>query len=307
MSIKAVQSRALRILGLAVCLLPVAAIGQPAPSTSSDPALLARGAYVFHAGGCLECHTDTKNKGPALAGGRPLPTPFGVFYSPNITPDPATGIGRWSAADFERAMRHGVAPDSSNYFPAFPYPSFTKITDEDLAALWAYLQAQPAIRRQNRPHAVGFPFNQRLLVWGWKLMFFRAGRFQPDPARPAEWNRGAYLVSALGHCAECHTPRNALGGLKTDMMFAGSDDGAEGKTVPNITPIAKIGIGGWSQADLADFLASGMTPDGDFTGGLMTSVVEQSTHFLSQEDRMAIAGYLLSLPPIDHQPRKKPS
>ncbi|WP_300298791.1 cytochrome c [Ferrovibrio sp.] len=286
---------------------PAAAFGQNAanPAVSADP--VQRGAYVFRAGGCFECHTDTKNKGQPLAGGRGLPTPFGTFFSPNITPDPETGIGRWSEADFVKAMRKGLSPAGENYFPSFPYTAFAKITDADMQALWAYLRAQPPVRQANKPHDVPFPFNLRLAVWGWKLLYFDGKPFVADPAKPAAWNRGAYLVNALGHCGECHTQRNLLGGLKSDRMFAGSTDGAEGKSVPNITPHPSAGISRWSEKDIADFIGSGMTPDGDFTGGLMGDVVAESTKYLTAGDRLAIAVYLKSLPPIESLPRKPQS
>ncbi|HEX6956624.1 MAG TPA: cytochrome c [Ferrovibrio sp.] len=270
-----------------------------------DADLVNRGAYVFRAGGCYECHTDTKNKGAALAGGRALPTPFGTFYAPNITPDPETGIGRWTEAQFAAAVRQGLAPDGMPYYPAFPYTSFTQIRDGDLHALWVYLRAQPAVRQANKPHDLGFPFNLRMLTWGWRLLYFHPARFTPDASQSAQWNRGAYLANALGHCGECHTPRDPLGGLETDMRYAGSNDGAEGKPVPNITPHQKNGIGTWSAQDIADFLGSGMTPEGDFAGGLMGDVIDDSTKYLTDDDRMAIAVYLKSLPPIDFRPHGK--
>ncbi|WP_298724541.1 cytochrome c [uncultured Ferrovibrio sp.] len=273
--------------------------------TGSNTELVEQGAYIFRAGGCYECHTDTKNKGAPLAGGRALPTPYGTFYSPNITPDRETGIGSWTEAQFITAMRHGLAPDGMPYYPAFPYTSFTKITDADLRALWAYLMAQPPVKQANKPHDLGFPYNLRMAMWGWRLLFFEPGVYQADAAQSAAWNRGAYLVTALGHCGECHTPRNFLGAMKADMRFAGSADNAEGERVPNITPHAKAGIGGWSEKDIADYLGSGMTPDGDFAGGLMGDVIEYSTKYLTQEDRMAMAAYLKSAPAIDYTPPRK--
>lgn len=283
---------------------PVAAYGQNAapPTDPADP--VQRGAYVFRAGGCYECHTDTKTKGQPLAGGRALPTPFGTFFSPNITPDTETGIGRWSEADFVKAMRKGLSPEGENYFPSFPYTAFAKTSDTDMRALWAYLRAQPPVRQANKPHDVPFPFNLRLAVWGWKFLYFDDAPIVADPTKPAAWNRGAYLVNALGHCGECHTQRNLLGGLKSDRMFGGSTDGAEGKPVPNITPHSSAGISRWSEKDIADFLGSGMTPDGDFTGGLMGDVVAESTKYLTAEDRLAVAVYLKSLPPVESPPRK---
>lgn len=276
----------------------------PGGPDRSDP--VRYGEYVFRAGGCLECHTDTKAKGPPLAGGRGLPTPYGTFFAPNITPDPKDGIGSWTETNFIDAMRHGTTPDGAPYFPAFPYTSFTKATDEDLRALWAYLKTQPAVAQANRPHDLQFPFGIRSLMWGWRLLFFNEGVFKPDPAQSPQWNRGAYLVNALAHCGECHTPRNPLGGLKADMRFAGSADNAEGERVPNITPHPKTGIGAWSAKDIADYLGSGMTPGGDFAGGLMGSVIEGSTKYLTQDDRLAMATYLKSLPAIDHRPPSKP-
>lgn len=270
----------------------------------SDP--IRYGEYVFRAGGCLECHTDSKAKGAPLAGGRALATPYGTFYSPNITPDPQHGIGGWSEADFIRAMRQGKSPDGAPYFPAFPYPSFTRITDDDLRALWAYLKTQPAVAQPDKPHDLQFPFGLRPLVWGWRMLFFDEGVFQPDPAQSAQWNRGAYLVTALGHCGECHTPRNALGGPRSGMRFAGSADNAEGDRVPNITPHPKTGIGGWSDRDIAGYLGMGMTPEGDFAGGLMGDVIEHSTKYLTEQDRLAMGAYLKSLPPIDHTPPRRP-
>lgn len=304
----------LLITSLALSIGTASAQQQPAPAAGpagrNDPDIsdLARaGEYVFRAGGCLECHTDTKAKGPPLAGGRGLPTPFGTFFAPNITPDPQHGIGDWSEADFFGAMRHGKSPDGAPYYPAFPYPAFTQITYEDLRALWAYLKAQPAVVQPNKPHDLQFPFGIRPLMWGWRLLFFDAGAFKPDPAQSAQWNRGAYLVNALSHCGECHTPRNALGGLKSDMRFAGSADNAEGEAVPNITPHAKTGIGGWSAQDIAGYLGMGMTPDGDFAGGLMGDVIEHSTRHLTEPDRLAMAVYLKSLPPVDYTPPRKPA
>lgn len=298
------------ILALGMALAPCqTASAQTAPIPGSSEAELARGAYVFRAANCQECHTDVKNKGAPLAGGRPLPTPFGSFYTPNITPDPETGIGRWSEADFKSAMRKGVAPDGSNYFPAFPYTAFAKMTDEDMHALWLYLRSQKPVQQPNKPHDLRFPFNIRLLVLGWKTLYFDSSPFKPDPAKSAEINRGDYLVNALGHCAECHSPRNLLGGIKAGMRFGGSDDGAEGASVPNISPHPKLGIGSWSQKDIADFLESGATPEFDYVGGLMGGIVAESTKYLTEADRIAVGAYLKSLPPVDFAPkgRKKGS
>jgi len=257
-----------------------------------------QGAVLFGAGGCATCHTDTKNKGAPLAGGRALKTPFGTFYTPNISPDRTHGIGRWSDADFARAMRRGVAPDGSHYFPAFPYTSFTRMTDADLKALKDYIFAQPAVATPNRPHDIAFPFNLRFLQFFWKLLFFEPGPFVPDPARPAAWNRGAYLATAVVHCAECHTPRNMLGGLDQDRLMAGVKNGPEGETAPNVTPHPSAGIGKWSRRQIATYLETGEDIQGDYAGSLMADVIDKGTSLLSNEDRLAIADYLKSLKPI---------
>lgn len=263
-----------------------------------------RGEIIFNAGNCTSCHTDVKNKGPLLAGGRRLATPFGVFVSPNITPDPTHGIGRWTDQDFIQAMRKGLSPQDRHYFPVFPYPAFTKLSDQDLLDMKAYIFSLPPVAQPSKPHEVGFPFNLRLGAAFWKWLYFKEGSLKDDPARDPLWNRGRYLVEAAGHCAECHTQRNLLGGLQRDMWLAGSADGAEGKSAPNLTPDKETGIGGWSDGDLRDFFKTGTMPDGDVVGGLMAEVVDNATSRLSDADVRAIIVYLRSLPPISHKARK---
>ncbi len=269
----------------------------PAPSAQADQAQLDRGAYIFTAADCDACHTNVKQKGPLLAGGRPLKTPFGTFHTPNITPDPETGIGRWSDADFTRALREGVSPGKDHYFPVFPYPSFTKMTDQDILDLKAYIFSLPAVSQPNRDHEIDFPFGWRFTVWFWKQMNFTEGPFVADPARNAEWNRGAYLVEALAHCGECHTPRGWLGGVDAALALSGTTAGPEGQKVPNITPDMDTGIGGWSPKDVVRVLRTGQLPDGDFVGSMMGEVVN-GTSKLTDADRQAIAVYLRSLPAI---------
>ena len=189
-----------------------------APVAAQDA--VTRGEYLVHAGGCVSCHTAPG--GTAFAGGRALATPFGTFYSPNITPDLDTGIGRWTDAQFLRALRAGVRPDGANYFPVFPFPSFTNITDADALAIKAYLFSLPPVRQTDRPHDVAFPFSWRFLQFGWKTLFFREGPFRVDPSHDAAYNRGAYLVTALAHCGECHTPRNLFGAVKTSRGAIGN-------------------------------------------------------------------------------------
>lgn len=288
----------LRAAAILLCAGLSAAAPGIAAAQSGGEASVARGAYIFHAAGCLACHTDAKNKGAPLAGGRALATPFGTFYTPNITPDKTHGIGGWSDEDFIRALREGIAPDGSDYYPAFPYTSYTGMSERDMRDLKAYIFSRAPSATPNRPHDLNFPFNFRFGLWFWKLLFFTEGRRVEDPAQDAQWNRGAYLVEHLGHCGECHTPRNFLGGIKYSRRMAGNPSGPKSRKVPNITPHKESGIGDWSELDLTYFLKTGFLPDGDFAGGAMTEVIDDSTSHLSDEDRAAIATYLLSLPPL---------
>ena len=256
-----------------------------------------RGQYLATAGGCMGCHTMTGKDAAAYAGGRALKTPFGTFYGPNITPDPKAGIGAWSEMDFVRAMRHGERSDGSNYFPAFPYPSFTRITDSDLSDLWAFLQTLPASGRQSQPHELRFPFGFRFMVTTWKWLFFTPGPSLEAQNGPAA--RGAYLVQTLGHCGECHTPRNFLGGPRRDRVLAGGM-GHEGKRVPNLTPAR---LKSWSDAELKEFLLSGATPDGDAAAEPMDEVIRNSSSRLAPADLTAVIAYLRSLPAIPDEPR----
>jgi mono/diheme cytochrome c family protein len=277
-----------------------------ARADADGPSRIVRGEYLFAVAGCAGCHTDRQKKGALLAGGAALNTPFGAFYGPNITPHRRFGIGAWSDDDFIKAMRDGVSPSGGHYFPSFPYPSFTRMRDDDLRAIKAYIFTLPPVARPSRPHEVPFPFNLRFLQMFWKWLFFRPGIEPPDAARLVRWNRGAYLVRAVAHCAECHTPRNRLGGLDQTMWLAGTPDGPEGETVPNITPDRKTGIGGWSIDDITTYLSSGIAPDGDFAGSLMADVIEHSTGRLSEADLLAIAEYLLAVPPIRRKVAAKP-
>ena len=256
-----------------------------------------RGEYLSKAGGCLGCHTleakDAKEKPVPYAGGRALKTPFGTFYGPNITPHPEAGIGRWSEADFMRAMREGRRPDGSNYFPAFPYASFTLIADADLRDLWAYLRSLPPSSRQSEPHDLGFLYRWRFLVGAWKWLYFTPGPFAPEPGKSAQLDRGAYLVRALGHCGECHTPRTFLGGPKKDRFLAGAKDIA-----PNLTPtrLKKSGDG-----ELRNFLTTGLNAEGDVPAEEMGEVIANTTSQLTPQDLDAMIAYLRSLPPLPEE------
>ena len=293
-------ARALRRMGAALIALFVicAAFGE-ARAAEEDAVAVQRGAYVFAAAGCAECHTAKGGK--PLAGGRALKTPFGTFYSPNITPDPATGIGKWSEADLKRALREGIGPDGTHFFPVFPYPSFTFMTDADIRDLHTYLKSVPPVVEANRRHEIRFPFRFRILMLGWNRLFLKRGPFQRAANRSPEWNRGAYLVRALAHCGECHTPRKMFGQLDLDHALSGTNEGPEGDKVPNITPDKASGIGTWSEKDIAYLLETGQKPDGDDVQGGMRAVVDSSTSKLTPEDRAAIATYLKSLAPIRHQ------
>jgi mono/diheme cytochrome c family protein len=253
-----------------------------------------RGEYLAKAGGCVGCHTEEKEGAAPYAGGRALKTPFGTFYGPNITPDTKAGIGNWTEADFMRALRHGDRPDGSNYFPAFPYPSFTKIRDGDMRDLWAYLRTLAPSAKPSKEHDLWFFFGWRWLVTFWKWFYFTPGAFADIAGVPAIVNRGAYLVQALGHCGECHTPRNFLGGPKSGRYLAGGK-GPDGKAVANLTPTE---LKKQSDKDLKDVLTTGMTPDGDVLAEAMGEVVTNTISKLTPADLDALIAYLRTLPPL---------
>jgi mono/diheme cytochrome c family protein len=277
----------LALLAAAVCLAAVDVGAQDGP--------VERGKYLLYAGGCISCHTEEVDDAVPLAGGRSMETPFGTFYSPNITPDVATGIGAWSDEDFVTALWEGVGPDGEHYFPAFPYTSYTGASREDLLAIKAYLFTLEPVSKAPREHDLAWYMSTRLAAGAWKELNFEAARFVPDAAKDEQWNRGAYLVRHLGHCGECHTPRSSLGVLQPDMEFAGSQLGKE--SIPNITQHRVDGIGRWSINDIEYFLDIGMLPDGDFSGSSMGAVIEDNTSKLTREDRLAIAAYLKSVAP----------
>jgi len=254
-----------------------------------------RGEYLVKTANCIGCHTEERDGAIPYAGGRALKTPFGTFFGPNITQDKDAGIGRWSEADFIRAMRSGMRPDSAAYFPAFPYPSYTKITDTDLKDMWSYLRTLAPNNQGNRPHDLGFFFQWRFLVRFWKLLFFTSGPFVNDSGRSPVLNRGAYLVQAVGHCGECHTPRNFLGAPKISRFLAGGM-APDGKRVPNLTPTR---LKRWSDQELHDYLTTGIMPDGDVANKTMSEVIQNSTRGLTPEDMVAMIAYMRSLPPLE--------
>ena len=281
--------------GALVALLGAVAAGASAQGDAK------RGEYIAKAGGCLGCHTEAKQGAAPYAGGRALKTPFGTFYGPNLTPHPGAGLGRWGEADFVRAVRMGLRPDGAHYFPAFPYPSFTRISDPDLRDLWAYLRSLPPNARPSQAHDLRFPFGFRFTVLFWKWLFFQPGPFAPEPGKSAVVNRGSYLVNALGHCGECHTPRNFLGGPKRSRPLAGAKkgEGPEGKGVPNLTP---ANLKRYGDKDLADFLQTGIGSDGDVVGDTMGEVITNTTGQLTPQDLAAMIAYLRSLPAIADEP-----
>src|SRR4051795_13687062 len=267
---------------------------------------VANGQEVFNAGGCASCHaTPNQPDRTRLGGGLGIKSPFGTFYAPNISQDPTDGIGRWSENDFIDAVTKGISPAGEHYFPAFPYTSYTHAKVQDVRDLFAYLKTLPPVSGRVRDHDLPFPFDIRRNVGIWKLLFMNAGPFVPDATRSAQWNRGAYLVNGFGHCAECHSPRNFLGGVITSQRFAGGPNPEGEGWVPNIT---QKGIGSWSEKDIADFLETGDMPEGDSASGAMRPVIKNLAQ-LTPEDRAAMAAYLKSLPAVDGPipPKRKES
>jgi mono/diheme cytochrome c family protein len=268
--------------------VPASALPQRSPN-------LDNGKTMFFAGGCASCHaTPGQDDKTRLGGGFGLKSPFGTFHAPNISPDPKDGIGRWTEADFVTAMVKGTSPSGQHLFPAFPYTSYQRMKLDDVRDLFAYLKTLPGVAEASKSHDVPFPFNVRRTLGGWKFLFLDGKPFQPDPSKDAAWNRGAYLVNGPGHCAECHSPRNILGGIKASQRFAGGPSPDGDGFVPNIT---QKGLS-MSHEQLVKLLETGETPDGDTVGGEMAKVTA-NTAKLSAEDRAAIATYVKSLPPVE--------
>ncbi len=283
------------VIGLAIFWFVTIPATVPASALGAHKPDLANGKTMFFAGGCASCHAtpgqDDKFK---LGGGFPLHSPFGTFYAPNISQDPKAGIGNWTEQHFVNAMLKGTTPDGSHYFPAFPFNSYQFMPVNDVRDLFAYMKTLPSVPDVSKVHDVPFPFSIRRPLGGWKMLFFDQNAFTPDPTKSAEWNRGAYLVNGPGHCVECHSPRNLLGGIKSGQRFAGGPN-PEGKGwVPNIT---QAKLKDWELADFEYLLESGSKPDGDNVGSNMAPVI-RNTSQLSPEDRKAMAVYLKSLPAV---------
>jgi mono/diheme cytochrome c family protein len=291
-------------IALVLWVLTIPAI-VPAAALPAFTPNVENGRTMFNSGGCASCHAtpnddSDKVERTRLGGGLPLKSPFGTFYVPNISPDPADGIGAWSEADFVTALWKGTSRRGRHLFPAFPYTSYARMELSDVRDLFAYLKTLPAVQGRARRHDLAFPFSIRRLVGVWKLLFFHGGPFVPDTSKLAQWNRGAYLVNGPAHCAECHSPRNFLGAIVESERFAGGP-AADGKGwVPNITA---AGLQHWSEDDIAwsdrdtaSYLGDGMNPAGDYAGGAMAEVI-RNTAVLGTADRAAIAAYIVSLPP----------
>ncbi|MGF6275433.1 mono/diheme cytochrome c family protein [Massilia sp. UYP11] len=303
----------LRLALFVVVLLVLAAVALAWPRAEHIPARspqayapsaanIERGAYLARAGDCIACHTA--RGGVAYAGGRALDTPFGRFYGPNITPDKETGIGDWSADDFWNALHNGIARDGRLLYPAFPYPNYTKVTRDDSDALFAYLRSLAPERQPNRPHELDFPYDSQALLAGWRLLYFRPGVHAAQPARGAEWNRGAYLVEGLGHCSACHSTRNQFGAHQE-----GLDGGlipTLGWYAPSLTSGGEAGMKDWDREHIVALLGTGISPRGAATGP-MAEVVARSLQHLTPDDLGAMASYLQSLPATPaRQPDRMP-
>jgi mono/diheme cytochrome c family protein len=261
--------------------------------------LVARGEYLARAGDCMACHTAPG--GAPYAGGRGIATPFGVVYAPNLTPDADTGLGRWTAAEFWRALHNGRSKDGRLLYPAFPYPNYTRVTREDADAIFTYLQSLPAVAQPARAHALRFPYGTQAALAVWRALFFVPGAAAPDPAQTAAWNRGAYLVNGLGHCAACHTPRNALGATSDARAFSGGLIPVQNWYAPALNVASEAGLAGWPVEDVVALLRTGVAPHGGVSGP-MAEVVFRSTQYLSGEDLRAMAIYLRALPPQERPP-----
>jgi len=289
---------------VAGCGLWILTIPQTVPAASLGPhqVHLDNGRTIFEAGGCVSCHAvpDQPDRN-RLGGGLALHSPFGTFYVPNISPDPRDGIGGWTEAEFATALNKGTSPDGRHYYPAFPYPSYQYIRLDDLRDLFGYLKTLPPVQGKIRDHDLALPFTIRRGLGLWKLLFLSPQSFAPNPSQSVVWNRGAYLVNGAAHCAECHSQRNLAGAVIASHRFAGGPNPGGRGWVPNIT---QYGLKDWSDKDIAYLLETGQTPDGDSVGATMTEVV-RNTAQLSAQDRMAIATYIKSLPPVEG-PKKPP-
>lgn len=269
---------------------PLEAGGPTAPASSE---VIERGAYLARAGNCMGCHTTTG--GAEFAGGRGVETPFGIVAAPNITPDTKTGIGNWSAGEFWRSLHHGRSKDGRLLYPAFPYASFTRVSREDSDALYAFLRSVPAVEKANAPHALRFPYNTQAALAVWRALYFRPGAFEPEAGQSAEWNRGKYLTQGLGHCAACHSGRDALGGTRRNAKFAGGLMPDAAWYAPSLASPEEAGVQRWPREQVVRLLKDGVSAHASVSGP-MAEVVFSSTQHLTDQDLDAMAGYLASIP-----------
>ncbi len=276
------------VLTLIVCSAE-RGLAQPA---ASNAAIIEQGEYLARAGDCIACHTAPGGK--LFAGGRPMPTPFGTLYSSNITPSPDTGIGKWSADAFYATMHTGRLPDGGLLYPAMPFGAYTKVTRADSDAIFFYLRSVAPVEAANKPHDLRFPYNNRSLILGWRTLFFTEGEYKPDAMKSTEWNRGAYLVQGLGHCAMCHSAINALGGSSESKAFQGGLIPMQHWYAPSLTSNKEAGLGDWSLADISDYLRSGVSHRGAVYGP-MAEVVYNSLQYMTDGDTLAMSVYLKSL------------
>ena len=270
-----------------------------APEASASTQIISKGEYLARAGDCVACHTVPN--GPVFAGGRAMATPFGNLYVPNITPDDDTGIGLWTPDEFYRMMHTGISRDGKLLYPAMPFASYTQVTRDDSDAIFAYLMSVPPVKQKNRDHELRFPFNNRELLIGWRTLYFKEGEFKPDAAQSVEWNRGAYLVKGLGHCAMCHTAVNALGGSSESKAFEGGMIPNQNWYAPSLTSNREAGLGEWEINEIADLLQVGVSHRGTVYGP-MAEVVYNSLQYMSDADTKAMAVYLKGLPQKDGAP-----
>lgn len=274
-------------------------LNQPGARRGDHAQQVTHGEYLARAGDCMACHTV--RGGSPYAGGLPLPTPFGTLYVPNITPDSDTGIGTWTADDFWRALHEGRSKDGSLLYPAFPYTNYTKVTRADADDLFAYLQTVPAVKNVRRPHALKFPYDQRKLLLGWRALYFRQGEFEADATQTEEWNRGAYLVSGLGHCDACHSTRNALGAIPKEGQTEGGLIPMQNWYAPSLTSNRETGLGDWEVGDVVELLKTGVCERGAVFGPMAT-VVQDSLQHLTEADIKAMVIYLKSQAQDDAAP-----
>ena len=273
------------------------------PTAPPSAERVARGAYLARVGDCMLCHTA--RGGAPFAGGRAIATPFGTVYSSNLTPDAATGLGRWSAAHFRRALHQGRSRDGRLLYPVFPYPHTTRVTDADADLLFDYLRSLPPVNQPDREHRLRFPYNTQAALAVWRALYFRPEPFRPDPARPPEWNRGAYLVQGLAHCGACHTARNALGGVRDALDLSRGLIPMQNWYAPALTSPAEAGLADWRVEDIVQLLQTGTSPRATVSGP-MAEVVMHSTQYIDPTDLRAMAVYLKSLPQVgtDTDPRE---